>query len=115
MSDLLGRNRNILELPSHSIITLNSVTATIIAAPNPMRQFFVATLFPGISDENVFIRYYPAGTDNIQQGVDVLTRRLSGNDNLFHPRHEMNESSIYPGEISAISLEGLVDILVGEG
>ena len=115
MPDLIGRTRNILEAPAHAIYTINSVTATKIADINSMRQYFVATLYPGITDEDVFIRYYPAATDNLLLGVDVLTRRLTGNDDLFHPRHDMKESSIYLGEISAMTLAGTAQLLVVEG
>ena len=110
----IGKNRNVITAPTHSIITLNDTTATTISSQNLLRQIFVATLYPGSTNVDVFIRYYAASIDNIKQGVDVLVRETMGVSNLFHPRHIMNSLDIYTGEISAITLSGNVDILVVE-
>lgn len=110
----LGANRNVNTEVDHSIVAINSVTATTIAVSRLKRMTFSACLEPGIFDVNVFIRYYPAATDNIKQGRDVLTRYTAGNDNLFRPLHEMLPDNVYSGEISAICDAGTVNLLIAE-
>lgn len=110
----VGRNPNISSGVDHSIVTVNSVTATTLVTERPLRITFSACLAPGLTNVDVYIRYYPAATDNIKQGRDTLIRDTMGNTNLFKPLHEMLTDNIYDGEISAISLSGTVDILVTE-
>lgn len=115
MSDpMRGRNINIANEVPHSVVEVNSLTATTLALPRKKRITFSACLEPGFFDVNVIIRYYPAGTDDIKQGRDVLTRRLSGNDNLFNPIHIMLPDNIYDGEISAITDIGVVNLFITE-
>jgi len=115
MSNVEGKNTNKSDEHTTTTYTINGVTATTIAAANADRWYFSAVLKAGVTDEDVVIRYYPAATDNLAQGDDVLTRRLLGNDNLFNPRHVMKED-IYTGEISAIHANplGSTDICVTE-
>ncbi|TNG03797.1 MAG: hypothetical protein EP297_00140 [Gammaproteobacteria bacterium] len=95
-------------------VTLNASTATTLSASNPDRKYFSVTVEPGTSNVDVIIRYYPASTDNIKHGADVLTRRLLGSDNLFRSRHEMNVNAVYTGEVSGIMDSGSVDVFVTE-
>ena len=111
---MIGRNINTNVEVDHAIVAINSVTATTIAAARSNRITFSACLEPGATDIEVFIRYYPAATDNIKQGKDVLTRITLGNDHLFRPYHEMLPDNIYKGEISAITAAGTVNLLIAE-
>ena len=109
-----GRNINSNAVASTNTFTLNSVTATTISGVNLERMSFSATIKPGITNVDVFIRYYPALTDDVKQGADVLTRRVLGNDNLFRPNMKMDTDNIYTGEISAITDIGTTDVTVTE-
>lgn len=112
----VGRNRNEFSETDTETHTLDSVTAVTIAEANSARLFLSVTLDPNtITDARVFIRYYPAATDNIKHGTDVLTRVTTANDNLFHDRHEMDSDNVYTGEISAITNAGTLDVTVTEG
>lgn len=93
--------------------TINSVTATTIAVSNTSRIAFIASLDAGTADVNLFIRLYPAATDNIQKGI-ILARRTSSNDALYHPVWQMDGDNIYTGEISAITSAGTFDVHVTE-
>ena len=95
-------------------VSLNAATSTLIVAANPDRIFLSITLAPGITDIDAYIRYYPAATDNLKQGVDILTRRLLGADNLFRSSHIMDKDAIYRGEVSAIMDSGSVDVTITE-
>lgn len=116
MAKKIGRNRNTFDEAATSIVPINSLTATIISSANADRLHFQVILEPGIIDVDIFIRYYPAATDDLKQGTDVLTRRTMGNDTLFNPGHKMDPDSPYLGEISAILLSGVPhNIIVTEG
>lgn len=110
----VGRNRNVTSEVDHDLVTINSTTATTLVVSRENRISFSACLAPGLTNVDVYIRYYPAADDNIKQGRDTLIRDTMGNTNLFKPMHEMLTDNIYDGEISAISLSGTVDILVTE-
>lgn len=97
-----------------SRVTINSTTATALATAKPDRIFLSVCLAPGSSDVDAYIRLYPAIDDNTKRG-EVLTRRLSGNDNLFRPSWSpVDGTTIFPGEVSAISESGTFDLLVTE-
>lgn len=109
----VGRNINSNTEASVRTIEINSVTATTISAINLERIFFHVSLEPGITNEDAFIRLYPAGTDDLSKGM-VLSRDTFGNSNLFKPAWEMTPDNVYTGEISAISLNGTFNLLVTE-
>lgn len=109
-----GRNINKNTEVDHKIVEVNAITATELFPARDSRMTFTVTLQPGNFDADVYIRYYDAGTDNIKQGVDVLSRRLSGNDSLFKGHHSMQTDNVYTGAISAISESGTFNILVSE-
>ena len=98
----IGNNRNFNTEVDHSIVAVNSTTAVTLAVAREGRMTFSACLEPGVTNVDVYIRYYPAATNNTKQGKDVLTRYTSGNDSLFKAYHEMLPDNIYTGEISAI-------------
>lgn len=113
MAVQIGRNRNTNDEATVTTVTLNSVTATTVAASNVDRISFLASLDAGITNVDVFIRYYPAATDNNQAGY-LIARRTANNDAFFFPNHEMPVDNIYTGEISAITASGTVDIHITE-
>ena len=88
--------------------------AQVLFAANPNRIAFSVSLAGGTSGVDVHIRYYPAATDNLEQGAIVLTRELGGNDNLFTPTQHMTPGAIYTGEISAITESGIASIVATE-
>ena len=110
---IIGRNKNTNETATVTSYPLNSVTATIIALPNDKRIHFSVCLDYGITDEDVAIRLYSAGTDNLVKG-EILTRRTASNDSLFRPSWTMMVDNIYTGEISAITASGLMVVHVTE-
>lgn len=97
-----------------TIVTLNAATATTIVSANTDRVYLSITFAPGITNIDAFIRYYPASTDNLKQGADILTRRLLGADSLFRSSHVMETNAIYTGEVSAIMDTGSVDVTITE-
>lgn len=109
-----GRNINKTGEVDHYLVGVNSLTATTIAVARDKRITFSACLEPGVTDVDVYIRYYPAGQDVLKLGRDVLTRRLFGNDSLYRPIHVMLADNVYDGEISAITLTGTVNLLITE-
>lgn len=98
-----------------STVTMTATTtaATVFAA-NPDRIGFSIALTGGITDVDVYVRYYPAATDNLEQGASVLSRRTSSNDAIYHPTFQMTPGSIYTGEISVIAMSGSVDVVATE-
>ena len=115
MTRTVGGNLNTNEDGVVTTYTLNSVTATAIAANvgKNGRAYISVSLDEGTTNRNVFIRLYPATTDNIQKGI-VLTRDTMGNNSLFHSVWELKGSSMFNGEISAITASGTVDVHVTE-
>ena len=109
----IGRNVNSNDVATVTTYEINSVTATVISVSNPLRIAFSACLDSDITSVDAFIRLYPAATDNIKRG-EVLTRDTFGNSSLFRPSWTMTPDNIYTGEISAISLSGIVFIHVTE-
>ena len=113
MTESIGNNRNTNDTATVTAYTVNSTTATMISAANLRRINFSACLDPGTTTVDVYIRYYPASTDNIKRG-DVITRDTFSNSSLFRPVHSMCSTNKYTGEISAISMSGSVVIHVTE-
>lgn len=113
MAGKIGSTRDFTDIATSTRVNINSVTATTLVAAKTNRIFFEVYLDAGTTDIDAFIRLYAATTDTLKQGA-VLSRRLSGNDNLFKPVWTMTEGSIYTGEISAISLSGTFDLLITE-
>ena len=113
MNHLIGRTRNESNVASVQSYTINSTSATTIAIAKKDRMHFSVCLDPGTTNVDVYIRLYPAVTDNIKMG-EVLTRDTFGNSNLFRSSLAFTGDSVYTGEISAISLVGSVVIHVTE-
>ncbi|MBL4886763.1 MAG: hypothetical protein JKY95_19830 [Planctomycetaceae bacterium] len=109
-----GGNRNTQSESVVTTVTINSVTATEIAADNPGRLYLRVSLDSGITDVQAFIREYAAGTDNIKHG-ELLTRITAGNNNLFNPVYKTFDDKIYTGPVSAISVAGTFDLHIQEG
>lgn len=116
----IGRTWNEYNVMVHTIVTLNSTTATLLAPDRTdskglsNRVAFGVVIIPSLGDVDAFIRYYAAAVDNIKQGRDVLTRHTAGNANLFHPLHRMEQDLMYHGEISGITANGSFDVAVTE-
>jgi hypothetical protein len=106
--------RNPSDTATTSTVGLNSATATTIAAANPDRKGLSITLEQGTSNVNAIIRYYPASTDNIKHGVDVLTRFGMGADSWFRSNHTMESNTPYTGEVSGIMSSGSTNVFVTE-
>jgi hypothetical protein len=113
MAEMIGRNINSNDTAVVSTYELNSVTATVISAAEPSRIHFSACLDSDTTSVDVFIRLYPASADALMRG-EVLTRDTFGNSSLFRPSWTMTPDNIYTGEISAISLSGIVFLHVTE-
>lgn len=92
---------------------LNSVTATTIAAVNNNRIHISVCLDYGITDVDVAVRLYPAATDATVRG-EILTRRTASSDSLFRSSWTMIPDNVYTGEISAITVSGLITVHVTE-
>jgi hypothetical protein len=110
----IGRNRNTTDTASIvSKITINSSTATTIAAANPNRIFFEVFAPPvGVSNNHdycAFLRPYPAAQDNVAHGAWIGSYQV-GNDSLFKGEWRMPSDNIYTGEFSAILCTGQSDI-----
>lgn len=114
MAKNIGRNTNRNDAATVSTYTANAVNAIVIAPANPERIHFSVVLDPGAASEEVYIRYYPAATDNAKKGTDVLVRLISGARNLLKDRHAMVVDNVYTGEISAITNTGAAVIHVTE-
>ena len=110
---MIGRNVNSNTEATVTRITINSVTATTIAAVNGKRIYFSVCLAHGTIDVDAAIRLYPTAQDNNKDG-EILTRHTLGNANLFRPSWTMLADNIYTGEISAISITGTFDLIITE-
>lgn len=113
MVEKTGRNVNFNDTATVTTVPVNSVTATVAAAANPKRRFLRIDLDPEMVDRDVFVRLYPAADDDLPRGM-VLTRRSFANDSLFNPFWESMPDNPYTGEVSVLSLTGLIDVHVTE-
>lgn len=117
MASKEGGNINWNDEPTVTRVTVGTVAAVTLAAPNPKRVHisFCLAFDQNNADVDVAIRAYPALTDNIVNG-EMLTRHTAGNANLFRPSWQTPASNPSRGEFSAISAPGSgdVDIIVTE-
>ena len=113
MSLKIGRNINTNDVATVTRVPINSVTATTIAPANPDRIHLSVCIAYNTFDVDVAVRAYPAATDNNLDG-EMLTRHTLGNANLFRPSWSMPTDNPYTGELSAISQNGPVDVIVTE-
>lgn len=111
---IIGRNQNIFDEVVTTDYDVGDGVAITIAAANPKRTHFTVVLGPESVNQDVHIRYYPAGDDNEKHGEDLLTRKVTSNDGFYVHRHTMNGDHPYTGEISAISEQGTHKITVTE-
>lgn len=87
-------------------ITLNASTSVTIAVANPNRIFFyVDSNFP---EKACRIKLQPAAEDNDQKGI-FLNEKEKGKT-----WWQMPSDNIYPGEISAIAVDGNPVVYVTE-
>jgi len=114
MTVMNGRNINTNDEVVTTTVTINSVTATTLAADNPNRLWIRISLDSGTTDIEAFIREYPATDDNIKHG-EILVRSTSGNNSLFKPLYETDPDNVYTGEISALAVLGSFDLHIMEG
>ena len=117
MAKSIGRNINTNDDPTVTRVTVNSSTATLLAAANPERLHvsFCLAFDPVNADVDVAIRAYPAATDDLLDG-EMLTRHTAGNANLFRPSWSTPTDNPSTGEFSGISAPGSgdVDIIITE-
>jgi len=96
--------------------TINvGTSAEVLAVANPNRKFLSVSISCGTGEACMAVRYYPESVDNLHQGVEIIARRTTGNDNLFNPTHTMQQTNIYTGEVSGVSDAGTVEVYVTEG
>ncbi len=114
MELLIGRNQNTFDEVVTTDYDVGDTDAITIAAPNPLRTHFTVVLTGEDLNQDVHIRYYPAGDDNEKHGEDLLVRRIQGNQRFYILRHTMKGDHPYTGEISAISEQGTHKITVTE-
>ena len=108
-----GSNLNTDSVAITTTVEVNDTTSTTLVVANSTRTFLAISLDSGTSNEEVFVRFYAASTDNIKKGI-ILTRSLSGNDTLFQPHLIMDTVTQYTGEVSAISVSGTFDLHITE-
>ena len=108
-----GGNLNTDSEATVTTVAINDTTATIISAANSLRTPFVVNLNGGTADEEVFIRLYPAATDNIKKGI-VLKRKIIGATSINDAIFVLENNAMYTGEISALSESGTFDVHVTE-
>ena len=112
MSERIERTRNTNDEATLSdAITLNDATSVKIADADSRRIFFHICLEDGTTDKAVFIKLQAAIVDDDKKGICII-RRMSGNDNLLIMDWTMPTDNIYTGEISAISVDGPINIYV---
>lgn len=95
MAKQVGRNRNITDTAVTDVVNVNSSTAQTLVAANPDR---IGLIVSNDSNQELWIRYYPAADDNDQKGI-FLENNRSGH-------WEMPTDNIYTGEVSVIMDSG---------
>ena len=113
MDSLRGRNRNTATEASVTTVEVNENTASVVAVANPARIHITINLDGGTAEEEVFVRFYPAGDDDLKKGL-VIKRKIIGATSINDPRVSMDGDNVYTGEISAISESGTFDVHVTE-
>lgn len=91
MAKKIERNKNTFDTATTGTVTVNSSTAQTLVPANPDRTGLIVS---NDSNNELWIRYYPASVDNIQQGI------LLENGRAGH--WEMPTDNIYTGEVSII-------------
>ena len=114
MTSKVGSNRNFQDTTVTTTVGINSVTATTLLAPNPDRLWVRISMDSGITNEQAFVREYPAATDNLKKG-EILMRDISSNHSLFKPCYYTFTDNVYTGEISAIAVTGSFNLHITEG
>ena len=113
MARKIGANRNTTDTATVTTVTVGDTNAVTLLASNPVRLDWRANLNGNGGNETVYIREYPAATDNIKQGR-VLVKYLDEDGSYFNLSEKMEPSAVYTGEISAISESGNVTVYVTE-
>ena len=112
---IIGGNLNSTDETVTTTKTINSLTATVLAAANPARLYLRVSLDAGLANVEAFIREYPAATDNNLDG-ELLIRNTLANQSLYKSMYETGgDGYVYTGEVSAISVVGSFDLKVIEG
>ena len=114
MTKSIKRVINTTDEPTTTTVSINSVTATVIAPANPRRMYVRISMDEGVDDNEAFIREYPAGDDNLKRGI-LLIRDTSSNHSIIRLNYATLPDNVYTGEISAISLFGTFNLHVTEG
>lgn len=114
MTKKVGNNRNFQDTSVTTTVTVNSLTATVLAPANPDRLWVRISLDSGTLNQEVFVREYPAATDNNKAG-ELLIREISSNHSLFKPCYYTFADNVYTGEISGIADAGTFNVHVTEG
>ena len=109
MTKKVGNNRNSQDTSVTTTVSINSLTATVLAPANPDRLWVRISLDSGILNQELFVREYPAATDNNKAG-ELLIREISSN-----PCYYTFADNVYTGEISGISYAGTFNVHVTEG
>ena len=78
-----------------SSVALNNTTAVVLLAADIERLFF--EINNNDSTKDFWVRFYPAATDNIKQGIFITSK--TGSRTSF----QMLRATMYTGEISAIA------------
>lgn len=108
-----GGNLNTDSVATTTTVEINDATATTLVVARGTRIYLAISMNGGTAEEEVFIRFYAASTDNIKKGI-ILKRKIIGatsvNDTLF----VMETNAIYTGEVSAISESGTFDVHITE-
>jgi len=107
-------NVNTNDTPTTTTVLINSVTATTLLAANPKRLWIRVSMDSGITNEQAFVREYPAATDNTKHG-ELLIRDISSNHSLFKPCYFSMPDNIFTGELSAIAITGSFNLHITEG
>ena len=113
MTLVIGVGYNTNDEATVKSVSVGSSTAVTLVDANPDRISFRATIDGQTNDRTLFIRYYPAATDNTKHG-NVLTKKLDEDGSFFRIEDTMTPGNIYTGEISAIALSGTVTVYVTE-
>ena len=114
MAKNIGKNINVTDEASQTIVALTAGVSTVLAAANPDRIFFSVSLDCSVAPPIcVFVKLQDANVDNNLVG-EVLFRDQSANDSVTQMRWEMPIDNIFIGEICAITSASDVDIYVTE-
>lgn len=108
-----GGNLNTDSVADVTTVEVNDATATVLVAARPTRTYLLISLDGGTSDEELFIRFYEAATDDTKKGI-ILKRKIIGATSINDSVFVMENNAMYTGEISAISESGTFDVHITE-